>query len=302
MNITQLKYVLAIAGSSSMREASTKLFVSQPALSASVRDLEDELGILIFDRTNKGIALTDQGREFVEYAKKAVGQYAVLEDRYLSGNGDKDRFSVSSQHYNFAIRAFMAVVRRMDPERYVFSFRETKTKEVLDDVGALRSEVGIVSFSAAGEDLLKKLIRDNRLQFVPLMRRDTYAYVWKDHPLAGEKTVSLEDLRTYPCISFDQSSDAGFYLPEEAMADYAFEKSIKSDDRATSMELIAGLNGYSIGCGMLSEEDAVLKGLVSIKLREEDPLTIGFITRKDCVLSLYGRAYVEELEKYKEIQ
>ena len=134
------------------------------------------------------------------------------------------------------------------------------------------------------------------------MRRDTYAYVWKDHPLAGEKTVSLEDLRTYPCISFDQSSDAVFYLPEEAMADYAFEKSIKSDDRATSMELIAGLNGYSIGCGMLSEEDAVLKGLVSIKLKEEDPLTIGFITRKDCVLSLYGRAYVEELEKYREIQ
>ncbi len=224
MNITQLKYVLAIAGASSMREASAKLFVSQPALSASVRELENELGILIFDRTNKGITLTDQGREFVEYAKKAVGQYAVLEDRYLSGDADKERFSVSSQHYNFAIRAFMAVIRRIQPERYVFSFRETKTKEVLDDVGALRSEVGIVSYAAAGEDLLKKLLRDGQLEFQPLMRRDTYAYVWKDHPLAGKAAVSLDELRSYPCVSFDQSSDGSFYLPEEAMADSRLKK------------------------------------------------------------------------------
>ncbi|MBO4284578.1 MAG: LysR family transcriptional regulator, partial [Clostridia bacterium] len=135
MNINQLKYVLEVAGSSSMREASTKLYVSQPALSASIRELEEELGILIFERTNKGVSLTEEGREFIDYAKKAVGQYSILEDRYLSRDSDKERFSVSTQHYNFAMRAFTDVIKRLKPEKYVFSIHETKTKEVLDDVG-----------------------------------------------------------------------------------------------------------------------------------------------------------------------
>lgn len=151
MNINQIKYVLEVAASSSMREASAKLFVSQPAISASIRELEDELGILIFERTNKGISLTDAGREFLVYAKKAVAQYEILEDRYLSKDSDKERFSVSTQHYNFAIRAFTEVIRKNAPEKFIFSIHETKTKEVLEDVGNLKSEVGIISFSGASE-------------------------------------------------------------------------------------------------------------------------------------------------------
>ena len=133
------------------------------------------------------------------------------------------------------------------------------------------------------------------------MRRETYVYVWRDHPFAGRAEISIEEMKDYPCISFDQTGDGNFYLTEEAMADYAFEKTIKSDDRATTMEMIAELGGYSIGSGMLSEEDAILKGLVAIKLKEEDPLTIGYIVRSGSVLSRYGEAYLEELKKYKEL-
>ena len=301
MNVNQLKYVLEVAGSSSMREASTKLYVSQPALSASIRELEEELGILIFERTNKGISLTDEGREFVDYAKKAVGQYAILEDRYLSRDGGKERFSVSTQHYNFAMRAFTDVIKKMKPEKYVFSIHETKTMEVLDDVRTLKSEVGVISFSASNEAVIKKLFRDFSLTFTPLMRRETYVYVWGNHPFAKRSEISIDEMRDYPCISFDQSSDADFYLTEEAMADYSFDKMIKSDDRATTMEMIAELGGYSVGSGMLSEEDAILKGLVAIKMKEEDPLTIGYIVRTGGALSRYGEAYREELLKYKEI-
>ena len=301
MNINQLKYVLEIAASSSMREASTKLYVSQPALSASIRELEEELGILIFERTNKGISLTDQGRDFISYAKKAVGQYEILEDRYLSKNSDKERFSVSTQHYNFAIKAFTNVIKKMQPEKFVFSIHETKTKEVLDDVRSLKSEVGIVSFSGSNESVLKKLFRDYSLNFTPLMTRETYVYVWRNHKLAGQKEISIDEMQEYPCVSFDQSNDSNFYLTEEAMADFSFDKMIKSDDRATTMEIIAELGGYSIGSGMLSGEDAILKGLVSIKLKEEDPLVIGYITRKGSLMSVYGSMYVEELLKYKEI-
>lgn len=301
MNIQQIKYVLEVSSSSSMREAATKLFVSQPALSTSIRELEDELGILIFERTNKGISLTDEGREFISYAKKAVGQYEILEDRYLSKDSDKERFSVSTQHFNFPIRAFTKIVKKFKPDSFVFSIHETKTREVLEDVRSLKSEVGIVSFSGANEGVIKKLIREYQLDFTPLMKRDTYAYVWKDHEFAKRKEISLEELADYPCVSFDQSDDSNFYLTEEAMADYDFRKMIKSDDRATTMEIIADLHGYSIGSGLLSGKNVTLKGLVSIKLKEEDPLTIGYITRKGSELSVYGNAYVKELLKYKEL-
>lgn len=301
MNITQLKYVLEMASSSSMREASTKLYVSQPALSASIRELEDELGILIFERTNKGIYLTDDGREFITYAKKAVSQYEILEDRYLSRDSDKEKFSVSTQHYNFAIKAFTDLIKKFDPDKYVFSIHETKTKEVLNDVGSLKSEVGIISFSGSNESLIRKFFRDYQLDFVPLMQRETYVYVRKNHKFAGRKEISIDEMKEFPCISFDQSSDDNFYLTEEAMADYSFDKMIKSDDRATTMEIIAELGGYSVGSGMLSKEYSILQGLVAIKMKEEDPLTIGYITRKGSVLSQYGEEYINELLKYKEI-
>ena len=301
MNINQIKYVLTIAASSSMREASTKLFISQPALSASVRELEEELGILIFERSNKGILLTDAGREFVTYAKKVLNPYEILEERYLSPNKDKEHFSVSTQHYNFAIQSFVNVIKKQDPEKYVFSIHETKTKEVLENVRDLKSEIGIISYSGSNEELIRKLMKEYQLEFTPLMVRVAYAYVWKGNPLAAAGELSLEDLRELPCVSFDQSGDSNFYLSEEAMADYDFDKLVISEDRATSMELIAGLGGYSIGSGMLADDDAVLQGLVSIKLKEEDPLTIGYITRKGSSLSKYGKEYIEELQKYKEL-
>ncbi|XME03104.1 LysR family transcriptional regulator [Lachnospiraceae bacterium C1.1] len=301
MNITHLKYVIEVAASSSIREAATKLFISQPALSSSIKELEEELGILIFKRSNKGISLTDAGREFLSYAKKAVSQYEILEERFISRDSDKERFSVSTQHYTFAIRAFANVVKKWNPDRFFFSIRETRTQEVLDDVASLRSEVGIISFSGNNEELYKKLFKDNQLEFTPLMKRDTYIYVWKDHILAGLSEISIEELSEYPCVTFNQADDSNLYLTEEALADYDFKKMIKSDDRATTMELIADLGGYSIGSGMLSDTDAVLKGLVSIKLKEEDPLTIGYITRRDSELSQYGKDYLEEILRYREV-
>ncbi|MBQ3912833.1 MAG: LysR family transcriptional regulator [Lachnospiraceae bacterium] len=300
MNINQLKYVLVIAESSSMREAVGRLYVSQPALSASVRDLEDELGIVIFERSNKGIKLTDEGREFLNYAKKAVGQYMLLEERYLSQDKEKEHFSVSMQHYNFAARAFAEVVSRFDLPKYVFLIHETKTMEVLENVRDLKSEVGVLSYSETNKDFVLKLIKEYGLEFVPLMRRETYIYLWKGHPLSDKSELSLEELKDYPCISFDQGEDGKFYITEEAMGDHDFDKSIRSDDRATTMELIAWLKGYSVGSGILSEEGLLVKDLVSIKLKEEDSLIIGYITKKNRKLSKYGAAYVEELVKYKE--
>lgn len=300
MTILQLKYVLAIAASSSMREAASKLFVSQPALSATIHELEEELGIRIFDRTNKGISLTEQGREFLVYAKQAVSQYELIEDRYIEKDKDRKHFSVSMQHYVFAVHAFVETVKDFGTDRYVYSVHETKTDEVLTNVRDLHSEIGVLAYTKTNETILKKLFREYGLVFHPLMVKDTYAYVWQDHPLADKKELSLEELREYPCVSFDQTSDNDFYLSEEALGDYEFDKLIRSNDRATSAEIMAKLNGYSIGTGMMTESVTLNDGVVTIKLKEEDPLTIGYIVRKDHNLSDIGTRYVNELDKYKE--
>ena len=200
MNITQIKYVLTVAKCASMREAASKLFVSQPALSSSIAELENELGILIFERSNKGITLTQAGHEFVTYAKKAVSQYEILEDKYLSKDKEKERFSVSTQHYTFAIHSFTKVINEADLDKYIFSIHETRTNEVLENVRDMRSEVGIISYSEDNEKIMKKLFKEYQLEFVPLMIRDTYAYVWKDHEFAGREKISLEELKGYPCI------------------------------------------------------------------------------------------------------
>jgi len=300
MTILQLKYVLAIAGSSSMREAASKMFVSQPALSSTIHELEEELGIKIFERNNKGIALSEQGREFLVYAKQAVSQYKLIEDRYIERDKNKKHFSVSMQHYVFAVHAFVNTVKKFDSERYVYSIHETRTDEVLMNVKNIKSEIGIISYSKSNQYILKKLFREYQLEFYPLMVRNTYVYLWKDHPLAQKKEISLADLKDYPCVSFDQSSDSDFYLSEEALGDHEFDKLIKSNDRATSSEIMAKLNGYSIGTGIMTDSMTLQDGFVTIKLKEEDPLTIGYITRKNHKLSDIGEVYIEELGKYRE--
>lgn len=300
MTILQLKYVIGIANSSSVREAANKMFVSQPALSMSVQELEKELHIQIFNRTSKGIFLTDEGREFLTFAKQAVSQYELIETKYLDKNKEKKYFSVSLQHYIFAIHAYINTIEKIDSSQYCYSIHETKTEEVIDNVRRLKSEVGVISYTKGNESLMKKLLRENHLSFFPLLVRNTYVYIWKDHPLAGERELSLKDLTKYPCVSFDQDSDNEYYLSEEALAEYDFKKIIKTNDRATSAELLIGLNGYSIGTGIMIDSMAIVEGFVCIKLKEEDPLTIGYIIRKEHELSEMAQLYIEELIKYKE--
>ena len=300
MTITQLKYVIAIAKTGSFREAASKLYVSQPAISSTIRELEEELGIQLFERTNKGVWVTERGNEFLMYAKEAVGQFELIEDRFIDRDKDKKHFSVSMQHYVFAVHAFVNAIEHFDKSKYVYSVHETKTEEVLNNVKNMKSEVGVISFSKSNEKVMKKLLRDFHLKFVEVMVRDTYVYVWKEHPLANRDEVSLKDLKEYPCVLFDQNSESEFYLAEEAFGDYDFDKVIKSTDRATSAELISTLNGYSIGIGNLIKSKVMNSGFLAIKLKEDDPLTIGYIIRDNHKVSDIGEKYIEELLKYKQ--
>ncbi|MCR4802763.1 MAG: LysR family transcriptional regulator [Lachnospiraceae bacterium] len=300
MTMAQLKYVMVIAAAGSFREASNRLFVSQPALSLSIRELEEELNLSIFERTNKGIRITEQGTEFLAYAKKAVSQYSLIEERFLSEENSESHFSVSMQHYIFAVHAFVDLVKELEEIDYSYSVYETRTNEVLENVRNLKSEVGVVSYSKGNEKVMKKLFREYHLRFVPLMKRDTYVYISVDHPLAKKNEVTLEELDEFPCVSFDQSSESEFYLAEEALGDYHFKKVIKSNDRATSLELMVSLEAFCIGTGNMVDSELLKEHFVSKKVVENEEITIGYITRENQRLSDMAECYIAHLNHYKE--
>ncbi len=298
MTILQLKYVIAIDEECSMRKAADRLYVSQPGLSSAVRDLESELGIQIFERVHNGVVTTAAGASFIAYARNAVEQFEKVEQKYLGGKNDKPFFSVSMQHYTIAVNAFIDTVREYDLPEYQFSIRETQTGEVIEDVKTLRSEVGVIALSEFNRSTFKKIFADASLEFHELFSRDTYVYMSRKHPMADSNELSLEDLKDYPCMVFDQGDNTSFYYREEALATYDYKKVISTNERATSIELMLGLNGYAVGAAMLGE-GSTSSDIKAIKLKEDETLTFGYIIRKGQKLSDMGRTFVEKLEQHK---
>ena len=296
MTILQLKYVIAIDEECSMRKAADRLYVSQPGLSSAVRELESELGIQIFERVHNGVVTTAAGASFIAYARHAVEQFEKVEDKYLNKRKERPTFSVSMQHYTVAVNAFIDTVREYDLDEYQYYIRETQTGEVIEDVKTMKSEIGVIALSEFNKNTFKKIFADASLEFNELFSRDTYVYLSKNHPLSDRSELSLEDLRDYPCMVFDQGDNTSFYYREEALATYDYKKVISTNERATSIELMLGLNGYAVGAAMLGEGKTSSEIKV-IKLKEEEPLTFGYITRKGVKLSEMGETFVGKLKE-----
>ncbi|MBR1670686.1 MAG: LysR family transcriptional regulator [Butyrivibrio sp.] len=298
MTILQLKYVIAIDEECSMRKAADRLYVSQPGLSSAVRELESEIGIQIFERVHNGVVTTAAGASFIAYARSAVEQFERIEERYLNAGSERPTFSVSMQHYTIAVNAFIDTVKEYDLPEYQYSIRETQTGEVIEDVKTLKSEVGVIALSDFNKATFKKIFADASLEFHELFSRNTYVYLSKDHPLADRQELSLSDLEDYPCMVFDQGDNTSFYYREEALATYDYKKVISTNERATSTELMLGLNGYAVGVAMLG--DSLNKSDIKVvKLKEEETLTFGYIVRKGAKLSEMGEAFIEKLKRHK---
>ncbi len=295
MTILQLKYIIAIDEECSMRKAADRLYVSQPGLSSAVRDLENELGIQIFERVHNGVVTTAAGASFIAYARSAVEQFEKVEDKYLNSKNDKPTFSVSMQHYTIAVNSFIDTIKEIEHPEYQFSIRETQTSEVIEDVKTLKSEVGVIALSDFNKNTFKKIFADASLEFTELFTRNTYLYLSKHHPLADREIISLKELEDYPCMVFDQGDNTSFYYREEALATYDYKKVISTNERATSIELMLGLNGYAVGAAMLGDSLNTSE-IKAIKLEEEENLTFGYITRKGAELSEMAQTFVEKLK------
>lgn len=299
MTLTQLKYVITVAEERSMNEAAKKLFISQPSLSSAIKDIEEEIGFNVFKRSNKGVIVTPQGEEFIGYARQVVEQYMLLETKYIEKESVKKKFGVSTQHYTFAVNAFIEMVKQFGMEEYEFAIRENKTYEVIEDVKNFKSEIGILYLNDFNRNVLTKLFSEYGLEFHPILDCRIYVYMWKGHPLAGKDEIELEELEDYPCLSFEQGNNNSFYFAEEVLSTYHYKQLIKANDRATMLNMMVGLNGYTLCSGIICED---LNGsdYCAVKLKSDETMTIGYLARKGVTISALGQIYIDELAKYKE--
>lgn len=299
MTLAQLRYAITVAGASSMNEAARKLFISQPSLSAAIKELEEEVGVELFKRTNRGISVTLEGEEFIGYARQVVEQYNLIESKYILKENTKKKFGVSMQHYTFAVKAFVEMVKQFGMDEYEFEIHETKTYDVIEDVKNCKSEIGILYLNDFNKKVLTKLFHESAVEFHELLKCHIYVYLWKGHPLASKEEITLEELEEYPCLSFDQGHNNSFYFAEEVLSTYDYKRLIKANDRATFLNLMIGLNGYTLCSGIMCEE---LNGsdYCAIKLKSDEIMTIGYIARKGVRVSPLGKKYLEEISKYKD--
>ena len=304
MTLQQLHYVITIAEVGSMNKAAEVLYIAQPSLTSAVRELEKELGIAIFHRSGRGVCLTSEGAEFLIYARQLYNQYEIINDKYDKNANFKKKFGVSTQHYSFAVKAFVELVKSFDTAEYEFAIRETKTKDIIQDVGNLRSEIGILFLSSFNRAAIGKLLRTYDLEFHHLIDCCAYVYLWSGHPLAKNKSISFDELQDYPCLSFEQGDGESFYFAEEILSTNEYKRTIKACDRATMLNLMIGLNGYTLCSGIICEElngsDYIAVPFEFDSGDESNIMEIGYIKKKNTPLSPIGEQYIEEVNKYLE--
>lgn len=306
MTLTQLNYFITVAETKSINKAAEKLYVSQPSLTNAIKELEKELGITLFFRSGKGAALTNDGAEFMPYAKQIYSQYESVMEKYGRGGTHKKKFGVSSQHYSFAVKAFVDMAKEFDMSKYEFAMRETKTAEVISDVSNMKSEIGLLYLCDFNRKSIQKLLKSASLEFHHLIECQAYVYLWKGHPLAKKESIRFEQLEGYPCLSFEQGDTSSFYFAEEILSTNEYSQIIRTNDRATMLNLMVGLNGYTLCSGLICEE---LNGseFIAVPFHDDDQnpnstMEIGYVIRKNTLCSKVGELYLQKLKEYLKIK
>ncbi len=297
MTLRQLKYAVTVAECGTITEAAERLYISQPSLTSAIRELEQEMHLSIFHRTHKGVSISKEGADFLGYARQVLEQAAILEDKYKNHGGGKKQFCVSTQHYSFAVNAFVDLIKEYGQDAYDFSLRETQTYEIIDDVAKMRSELGILFLNDFNRKVIGKLLAAQELEFHLLFVAKPHIFISRKHPLAHKKLITNEELEDYPFLSFEQGEHNSFYFSEEIFSEAERKKNIRVRDRATLFNLLIGLNGYTVCSGVIDQE---LNGseIISVPLAGEGDMQIGYITHKRGLLSRLGTGYLRALSAY----
>lgn len=295
MTLQQIKYFIEVVNCGSINKAAEALYIAQPSLSTAMKDLEAELGLELFTRTPKGITLTKDGVEFMGYARQVAEQTSLLEQRYLHKKPSRRLCSISTQHYAFAVNAFVNMVKKTNADEYEFTLREARTSEIVEAVKTLRSEIGILYLNGFNRNVIGKLLRESGLAFHTLFTAKPHIFTGSSSPLAKHEFVTLADLEDYPCLSFEQGEFNSFYFSEEILSTEFHKKVIRVSDRATIFNLMIGLNGYTISTGIVSAD---LNGddIVAVPLVVDDTIEIGWIAHGSIQLTSQAELYLSELK------
>ena len=295
MTLQQLKYADAVAACGSISEAARRVFVTQPTLTESIRALEEELRTAIFTRTARGVSVTREGEEFLASARLILDDMSRISEKYTGKAVRRPQFSVSCQHYAFAVEAFMEVVKGNAAEGYDFTIRETVTSEIIDDVARHRSEIGILYLSSRNETALRKILKKEELQFEELFSAKPHVFLGKKHPLAKKKLISPDELDAYPYITYEQGVENALYFAEEVMPAIDRKKNIRVRDRATMTNLILGLNGFTVASG--AHAKAYNPSIVSVPLKLSDTIRVGIVSRAGIPPTPAAAAFVADVRK-----
>ncbi|MSB43766.1 LysR family transcriptional regulator [Lactobacillus ruminis] len=297
MRIQQLEYLERIIEAGSINEAAKRLFLTQPSLSNAVKELENEMGIQIFQRSSGGISLTAEGREFMTYSKQILDQVNLMNERYKNGQQRKQSFSVSAQHYAFVVHAFVELIKSVNANEYQFTLRETETQNIFNDLAQFKSELGILYTNGFNQKIMQRLFKENNLVFTPLFVAKPHIFVSRYNPLTSKSSVNLSDLEDYPYLSYEQGEVNSFYFSEEILSTLSHKKSIKVSDRATIFNLMVGLNGYTISSGIISSKLNDDK-IVAIPLNVDDDITLGWLKHRQVELSPLAERYLTMLKEH----
>ena len=297
MRIQQLEYLERIVEAGSINEAAKRLFLTQPSLSNAVKELENEMGIQIFQRSSGGISLTAEGREFMTYSKQILDQVNLMNERYKNGQQRKQSFSVSAQHYAFVVHAFVELIKSVNANEYQFTLRETETQNIFNDLAQFKSELGILYTNGFNQKIMQRLFKENNLVFTPLFVAKPHIFVSRYNPLTSKSSVNLSDLEDYPYLSYEQGEVNSFYFSEEILSTLSHKKSIKVSDRATIFNLMVGLNGYTISSGIISSKLNDDK-IVAIPLNVYDDITMGWLKHRQVELSPLAERYLTMLKEH----
>lgn len=297
MRIQQLEYLERIIEAGSINEAAKRLFLTQPSLSNAVKELENEMGIQIFQRSSGGISLTAEGREFMTYSKQILDKVNLMNERYKNGQQRKQSFSVSAQHYAFVVHAFVELIKSVNANEYQFTLRETETQNIFNDLAQFKSELGILYTNGFNQKIMQRLFKENNLVFTPLFVAKPHIFVSRYNPLTSKSSVNLSDLEDYPYLSYEQGEVNSFYFSEEILSTLSHKKSIKVSDRATIFNLMVGLNGYTISSGIISSKLNDDK-IVAIPLNVDDDITLGWLKHRQVELSTLAERYLTMLKEH----
>ncbi|MBP2623148.1 LysR family transcriptional regulator [Streptococcus oricebi] len=295
MNIQQLRYVVAIANSGTFREAAEKMYVSQPSLSISVRDLEKELGFKIFRRTSSGTFLTRKGMEFYEKAHELVKGFDIFQNQYANPEEERDEFSIASQHYDFLPPLITAFSKKY-PNDKNFRIFESTTVQILDEVAQGHSEIGIIYLNEQNRKGVMQRINKLGLEVVELIPFKTHIYLRKNHPLVQKEQVTLEDLVGLPTVRFTQEKDEYLYYSENFVDTKDSCQIFNVTDRATLNGILERTDAYATGSGFLDSNS--VHGITVIKLDDHRDNRMVYVKREDVDLSSVGQAFVAEMATY----